>query len=265
MREAAAAHGMTPFRVAYLVSHPIQYQVPLLRRLSAEPEIDLAVYYMDDMGARRYFDWEFGSAVQWDLPLLDGYAWHVLPNRSPLAASDHFLRYVHPSVLGTLRAERWDALIVHGYAHATEWLSFLAAWTIGTPLFLRGESNLLGSRPRWIRTAKRVVLGGLLRRIRGALAIGARNREFYRAFGVPDERIFQVPYAVDNQHFMAEAARLAPSRDAVRARIGVPPGVPVALYAGSVCQRTAPPARPAGRRSARARRRARAPAERPRP
>ena len=30
-------------RLAYLVSHPIQYQAPLLRRIAQEPDIDLTV------------------------------------------------------------------------------------------------------------------------------------------------------------------------------------------------------------------------------
>jgi len=232
---------MAPFRVAYLVSHPIQYQVPLLRRLSSE--LDLTVYFMDDRAARQQWQHaepEFGvTAVQWDLPLVDGYKSDVLRNWWPTSA-DHFLRLLNPSVIGRLRAGRYDALIVHGYAHATEWLAFLGAFATRTPLFLRGESTLLGGRPWWVRTGKGAVLGSLLRRLRGALAIGTLNREFYRAFGVPDERIFSVPYAVDNEHFMAEADRLRPARAALRERIGVPPDVPVVLYAGKLIPRKRP-------------------------
>jgi len=231
---------MTPFRVAYLVSHPIQYQVPLLRRLAAHPELELTVYYMDDVGARRYLDPEFGVAVQWDLPLLDGYTWHVLRNRSPVPGADHVLRYVHPSVIGVLRAERYDALIVHGYAHATEWLAFLGAWASRTPVFLRGESTLVGRRPWWVRAAKRLLLGAVLRRVRGVLAIGARNREFYHAYGVPEGRIFAVPYAVDNDYFMAEADRLRGDRAALRARFGAPAELPVVLFSGKLIPKKRP-------------------------
>lgn len=31
--------------VAYFVSHPIQYQAPLLRLVAADPEIDLKVFF----------------------------------------------------------------------------------------------------------------------------------------------------------------------------------------------------------------------------
>ena len=35
-------------RLAYLVSHPIQYQSPLLRRIAEDPEIDLTVFFGSD-------------------------------------------------------------------------------------------------------------------------------------------------------------------------------------------------------------------------
>jgi hypothetical protein len=39
-------------RLAYLVSHPIQYQAPLLRRIVQEPDIDLTVFYGPDFSVR---------------------------------------------------------------------------------------------------------------------------------------------------------------------------------------------------------------------
>ncbi len=231
---------MTPFRVAYLVSHPIQYHVPLLQRLAAEPEIALHVYYMDDQGVERRLDPEFGVPVQWDLPLLDGYAWRFLRNRSLWPARDHFLRFIHPGIIAILRKGRYDALIVHGYAHVTEWLAFAGAWLSRTPLLLRGESTLLGHRPPWVTVGKRLLLGALLRRIQGALAIGALNRQFYQTYGVPEERIFFTPYAVDNERFLAEADRLRPSRLALREQLGWPAARPVVLCVGKLIPRKRP-------------------------
>ena len=66
-------------RLAYLVSHPIQYQVPLLRRIAAEPDIDLTVLYGSDFSVRGYKDDGFGVELKWDLPLLDGYKHEFLP------------------------------------------------------------------------------------------------------------------------------------------------------------------------------------------
>lgn len=237
---------MNLFRVAYLISHPIQYQVPLLQRLARHPEIDLQVYYMDHQGVRPRRDPEFGVPVQWDLPLLDGYAWTLLRNISPWPEADHFLRFIHPGIIPILYHGRFDALIVHGYNRATDWLAFLGARLSRTPLLLRGESTLRqeatrrGRRPLWVAVAKRILSWALLRRVDGALAIGILNRQFYQAYGVPEARIFSTPYAVDNERFLAEAHRLAPSRAVLREQLGGPAGFPVVLCVGKLIARKRP-------------------------
>lgn len=202
-------------------------------------EIALEVYYMDDQGVRQYRDPEFGVSIQWDMPLLEGYSWHLLSNRSPWPETDHFFRFIHPQIIGVLRRERYDALIVHGYNRATQWLAFLGAWASQTPLLLRGESTLLGRRPWWA-ASKRLLLGTLFRGMQGMLAIGMRNRQFYRAFGVPENRIFFTPYAVDNERLLAEAARLCPRRDELRRVVGWPSDRPVILYVGKLIPRKRP-------------------------
>jgi len=237
---------VTLFRVAYLISHPIQYQVPLLRRLAAHPEVSLHVYYMDDQGTKPSRDPEFGMPVHWDLPLLDGYPWRLLRNVSPWPEADHFLRFIHPGIIPILYRGKYDALIVHGYSHATEWLAFWGAWLSRTPVLLRGESTLRqevtrrGRRPLWVAIAKRILSWVLLRRVEGALAIGILNRQFYQAYGVPAERIFSTPYAVDNERFLAEAERLAPSRSTLREELGWPVDLPVVLCVGKLIPRKRP-------------------------
>src|SRR4051794_26179897 len=55
-------------RLAYLVSHPIQYQAPMLRRIAQEPDIDLTVFFGSDFSVRDYKDEGFGVGVKWDVP-----------------------------------------------------------------------------------------------------------------------------------------------------------------------------------------------------
>ena len=66
-------------RLAYLVSHPIQYQAPLLRRIAAQPGIELVVLFQSDFSTRSYEDPGFECAVDWDVPLLEGFEYEVLP------------------------------------------------------------------------------------------------------------------------------------------------------------------------------------------
>lgn len=79
--ETLSARATLPrkIRLAYFVSHPIQYQAPLLRRIAQEPDIDLTVFFSSDLSVRGYHDAGFGVKVEWDIPLLEGYKYEFLP------------------------------------------------------------------------------------------------------------------------------------------------------------------------------------------
>jgi hypothetical protein len=69
-------------RLAYLVTHPIQYQAPLLRTIAAEPDLDLQVFFRSDFSVGRFQEADFGREIEWDVPLLEGYKHEFLPARS---------------------------------------------------------------------------------------------------------------------------------------------------------------------------------------
>ena len=75
------------FKLAYLVSHPIQYQAPLLRKISEDPEIDLTVFFCSSASVQRHFDKGFRRDIEWDTPLLGGYKhkflWAYGDNKDP--------------------------------------------------------------------------------------------------------------------------------------------------------------------------------------
>ena len=152
-------------RLAYLVSHPIQYQAPLLRRIAEEPEIDLTVFFGSDFSVRGYRDEGFGVGVKWDIPLLDGYRHEFLPklrDRGTVSVASP-LNY---GIVSRLRGEggdaAFDALWVHGYATVNAMHGIVAAKALGIPVLLRAE-GWLGDRGRsGVRLAiKRAMFAGL--------------------------------------------------------------------------------------------------------
>ena len=79
-------------RVAHLVSHPIQYFAPLYRELAKRPEIELTVFFFySDATSRPFYDAEFGRTIAWDVPLLQGYRWKVLPSAVQASPPKGFL------------------------------------------------------------------------------------------------------------------------------------------------------------------------------
>lgn len=73
LSEEATSQPSSALRLGYYVSHPIQYQAPLLRRIAQEEDIDLTVLFGSDFSVRSYKDEGFGVEVAWDVPLLEGY------------------------------------------------------------------------------------------------------------------------------------------------------------------------------------------------
>lgn len=207
-------------RLLYLVSHPIQYQAPLLRLIAREPGIHLTVVFEHDYSSRRYRDTGFGVDVEWDVPLREGYD-------SALSSEVDLGQLLRGS----------DAIWMHG------WESRLMRRTLGLaaearrPVLMRGE-NWSGAMPdgevprRWI---KRLYLRRIFGRCRAFLAVGSRNRAYYEDHGVSPDRIFDMPYAVDNEYFSARATPDAAT--AVKRRHGIAAHRKVLLYAGKLTPR----------------------------
>lgn len=208
-----------PFRLLYVVDHPIQYQAPLLRRIAALDDIALRVAFGHLGGAEAYADAGFGRTVRWDVDVLGGY---------DSAVTDD---------IGDC-----DAVWMHGWQGRRMRRVLAAARRRGVPVLMRGE-NTLAAMPddAGVRgILKRRYLGWIFARCAAFLAIGADNRDYYRAHGIAEDRLFDMPYAVDNAFFRDAAIAAAPRRDALRAALGLDPGRPVVLFAGKLQRRKNP-------------------------
>ncbi|HVG27474.1 MAG TPA: hypothetical protein VM865_07700, partial [Acidobacteriaceae bacterium] len=218
------AASRPPVRLAYLVSHPIQYQAPLLRRIAAEPGIDLTVLFGSDFSVRGYKDEGFGVEVAWDVPLLSGYRseflrpWRDTGGVSPSSPISRglFRRLRNPD-----GSPAFDALWVHGYASVNAMAGILSANALGIPVLLRAESWLADrarSGPKLL--AKQLFFRALRPLIAATLPIGTRNREYWAHYFGPSMPQFLMPYAVDNAFFARRAADAVPHLDALRAELG---------------------------------------------
>lgn len=227
-------------RLAIVASHPIQYHAPLYRALARDPDIDLHVYFCGRWGLESYHDDGFGAQIAWDVPLTDGYAHTFLPNVSPRPGLYGPAGAMNPGIVRPILAGRHDAVLVNGWGLGTNWLAWASAAARNVPLFLRGESNGL-REPTGIRGwGKRRAVGAFLRGVDACLALGTLNRRFYLEHGVRPERIFHVPYAVDNAYFAARAVELVPQRATLKETLGLPIDQPAILFCGKYVENKRP-------------------------
>jgi glycosyltransferase involved in cell wall biosynthesis len=224
-------------RLAYVVSHPIQYQEPLLRRLAREPGLDLTVYYSSDFSVRSYRDRGFGREVQWEIPLLQGYKYKILP-RLPGMKN---ISTAKPPSLGYLRqfmGGRYDVVWVHGYATLNSLHALIAARLTGAKTLLRTDSTLVDRERRPAKQAvRRIFFAGLRPLVDGTLSVGTRNSAYWRSVLGTRLPQWMMPYAVDNAWFASRAQSASDSREELRAELGLAPGRPVILFAAKLVAR----------------------------
>jgi glycosyltransferase involved in cell wall biosynthesis len=210
-------------------THPIQYKAPLFRLLAAQPDLELTVLYAMVPDAKQQGA-GFGLAFEWDQPLLDGYHYEVLDNRAREPSVTTFSGCDTPGIGAWLKEHRPDAVLVNGWVVKTCWQTLWACRRLRIPCMVRGESNGLRQRPLWKRSIHRL----LLSQYNAYLAIGQANRAFYLAHGCPAERIYDAPYAVDNDFFARAATENTAARTSLRAEFGIPAEAVTFLFAGKM-------------------------------
>jgi glycosyltransferase involved in cell wall biosynthesis len=221
-------------RLAILASHPVQYQIPLFRELATRPGLDLRVFFCWDFGVEQRHDPGFGRALKWDIPMLDGFEHEFLRNTSPDPGTHHWRGLVNPTACERISTWAPDAVVVHGYSHWTEQQVIVKLPRLGLRVVLRGESNLLRSRPLPLRLAKQVTLRWLLRHVSAVASIGSLNRAYWLHYGFPDEGIFLAPYTVDNTFFARRRDESRALASAWRSDMGIASGDPVVLFAAKL-------------------------------
>ncbi|AXC13432.1 Glycosyl transferase, group 1 [Acidisarcina polymorpha] len=222
--------------MAYFVSHPIQYQAPLLRHIAAQPDIDLTVFFTADFSVRGYVDEGFLVNVEWDIPLLGGYRHEFLPKR--LFKNAHPDHQISSGIARRLKHGGFDAAWIHGYHTFDAIQALVACRQVGVPVLIRAESHLQ-DRPRSAMRSriKSTFLQVLARMIWGVLAIGKLNRKYWEHYAGKDLPIFDMPYAVDNEFFRCQAQKASLHREQLRSELGLESGRPVVLFASKLQER----------------------------
>lgn len=230
---------MISIRLAWLATHPIQYQTPLLRAIAQCPDIDLTAIFFSDFSTRGFVDPGFGRAITWDTPLLEGYRYEFLPGTG---GEIRGIKTFQPRVGGLakrLNRQYFDAVLVQGWNH---YGMIKAAWLAkhaGLKVLMRCEAtDHVASSTGLKRMLREAAVRFLLNHVDCCLAIGTRNRDFYLKRGFPAERIGYMPYCVDNDHFRSKA-RTA-DLGALRAQLTLEQGRPVILYASKFMARKFP-------------------------
>jgi glycosyltransferase involved in cell wall biosynthesis len=220
-------------RLAFIVSHPIQYYAPLYQRLAQRDDIAIKVFFTWHAGQTAVEDRGFKTRVEWDIPLTEDYEFELVPNVSLAPGTHRFLGLRNPSLVERVTTWRPDVVHITGWA----WLSHLVAMRAlnrkRIPTLFRGDSHLLDSRQTgtyW--RVKHALLKRVFSWPTGFLVTGKANRAYYEAFGVAPDRLFPCPHSIDVDRFAEPADMLEQKAARWRQQLGIAPNRCVLLFAG---------------------------------
>jgi glycosyltransferase involved in cell wall biosynthesis len=218
-------------RLLIVCSHVVQYNSPIFRRMSQDPRLHIRVAYCSMQGAEAGFDPEFGLEVAWDTPVLEGYPWIHVPNRSPFPGLGRLFGLFNPGLWKLIRDSKLDAVLVSGYFYASAWIAIMAAKWYGVGLILNTDAyglRSLKSRSVWKLWPKRLIVRGILSLGQAILGMSSGGVEYLKSLGLPEKRVILAPNVVDNEWWSVRASAI--DRNEVRARWGIPLEAPVVLF-----------------------------------
>ena len=221
---------ISAIRLALVVSHPIQYFVPLYRRLARRSDMILKVFFTWHVGKAAVEDRGFKQAVSWDIPMTEGYPFELVPNISHRPGTHRFLGLHNPALVERVTAWKPDVVQVTGWA----WLSHLQALhALQRPTLFRGDSHLLDGKPSGMHgRIKRRLLQRVFSWPAGFLAVGSANAEYYKYFGVDASRLYPCVHSIDVERFAEPADALEQQARDWRARLEIRSEQKVLLFAG---------------------------------
>ncbi len=232
-------------KLVFLNSHPIQYFGPLYTFIQEKKYFELEVWYCSKHGLKADFDPEFNQSIKWDIPILQGYNSVFLNNISfTPGIFKGFFGLINLGVIKRIfHLPKGSVIIVHGWSYFTAVLTIICARILGYEICLRAESPLIHeeAKSNMMKRLRKIVFKNFLFKFpTNFLYIGKENKEFYRYFGVAENKLIFTPYSVNNRQFQKSHSELQFQRDKIKNDIDIPNGTKVILFSGKLIKKKHP-------------------------
>lgn len=231
---------MRKYKLTILELLPAQYRIPIYKKLSTHPKINLKVLFCSNISMKNKKIPGFGGAETRWISSLNGFDYKFLKNFYPLNKDNPPRRLWNFGILGELIVNRPDAIIIYGYQSTAHKISLIAAKILRIPIIFREEIDFVDeSRP--INKKLKQVLFPLLFKLPSAFLYSyTRSMEFYKHYGVPERKLFFHPCSVDNNFFQNQAKRMKKDKSRLKKEFGIDEKTNVISYVGRFSERKRP-------------------------
>jgi len=189
-------------KLAIVTTHPIQYYAPAFKLLALVCELKV-FYTWGNVANGDKFDPDFGKKVDWDIPLLEGYKYEFLENKSKTPGSNHFKGIVNPDLVNKIKDFKPSAILFYGWGYHSH-LKAIRHFKGKIPIWFRGDSNLLDKQSVLKKALRRIFLSWVYSHVNRAFYVGTANKSYYQAFGLKENQLTFAPHAIDNERFSSD-------------------------------------------------------------
>ena len=214
-------NDVAPFRLAIVVSHPIQHFCPQYASFARLPGVQLKVFFASALGLKKYVDKNFGREVSWGNLRLDAFD-HVFMNGDAVLQSDGGIDAV--SLPAELDAFRPDSIVSYGYYQKLQRMAHKWAGRNKVPVAFISDGENRQKRPLHKRIGKAIYLRWYLRRIDYFFTVGNANEAYYREYGVPSRKFVRMHYPVDLATYEPAFAGRVALREKIRKQYDIGEG-----------------------------------------
>jgi glycosyltransferase involved in cell wall biosynthesis len=197
-------------RLVILTEIIAPYRIPVFNALANRRELDLHVVFLSETDP---------SVREWRIYKNEiNFNYDVLPSWRRRLGKYNVL--INRQVCSTLNRIRPDAVLCGGYSYLTSWQAAYWARTHRVPLLLWSESTALDKRQR--HRPVEFLKAQFLHMCRAFIVPGRSSYKYLQDFGIPDQRIFTAPNAVDITLFSTSVHDARRNQMQVRARCSLP-------------------------------------------
>lgn len=222
-------------RLLVIVSHPIQYHIPIWQELAKSKKFELHVCFCSKQGLEQYVDTDFGIPIKWDIPLTSGY-YNRFYRNIKLSFLGSLGKYFNPTLLVRILFGKYDAVYLHGFAHLTHILVIIFAKIRGKKVILRNIAYRFGS----VSSLKKRIFSLFFKFPNYFLYIGKNNKDYYEFYGVRSDKLYYAPHIVNNDFFQQKKNDLANYKFKIRNSFGIAANDRVLLFCGKLFKKKQP-------------------------
>ena len=206
----------------YFAPHPVQYHAGIYKELAKLDNLNFKVIYEDDIGLKPVYVEEFKKEIKWDIDLTSGYPHEFMKNYSPNSQGGFFSR-VNFAIFKKFLIDKPDIILFKTYTTFSDFLVMGLAKLTRTKMIFRGEATLKGTEdnPTFKQKLKKIFLRWWLKQCDVIMYSCTGNKEYWKYYGVSEDKMLPIPCAVDNDFFRNERKKYLGKESEIKEELGI--------------------------------------------